>query len=339
MLKHFPPIVMPMMLLFQRGSALLALRGGLLHRSTAYSSFNFSMSSLTGANTRSRSSTRTLIDVDCNLLHADLISVIPDNKDPLAILKHSSTVDAGIVGVLSPSSTLEESEKSVQLCSRLQNEDDVQIEVLTTVGVHPYHAAELPVTEQRLSHLEELALSGSAVVCIGECGLDYSEGFPDSLNQLEWFNAQLDLAVKLEKPLFLHERLAFEDFIGSLEKATNRNNVAELPPAVVHCFTGTRREAIEYIDRGFYIGITGFILKDTEGAEEVKTLLRDGLIPIEKIMIETDAPYLGFANSRDSFLEGEKERFTSLNSKKRKKLLKSTYPNGKKSSPSCHCNS
>jgi len=101
-----------------------------LQRSTAYSSLNLSMCSPAGANTRSRSSTKTLIDEDCNLLHADLISAISDNKYPLATLKHSSTIEANTVGILSPSSNLEESEKSVQLNSRLQNEDDVQLRSL-----------------------------------------------------------------------------------------------------------------------------------------------------------------------------------------------------------------
>jgi len=275
----------------------------------------------------------SLIDVDCNLLHPALLALVSeDNIDPLAILKHNSTIDAGIVGVLSPSSTLEESQRSVELVS--SSNSTTNIEIRTTVGIHPYHTHELKCTAENKSRLSSLIVEGgSNVACVGECGLDYSEGFPEKDIQIPWLHAQLDLAFELQKPLFFHERLAFHDFRTALEDARKRNDGGAFPPAIVHCFTGTKDECRAYLQHGFYIGITGFLNKQVDGAREIQEILSDGIIPLDRLMIETDAPYLGFEGCRDSYFEAEGEAFSSLSSKKRKKLLKTTYPNVPSSLP------
>mmetsp|Transcript_7655 Transcript_7655/g.11244 ORF Transcript_7655/g.11244 Transcript_7655/m.11244 type:complete len:394 (-) Transcript_7655:831-2012(-) len=292
----------------------------------------------------------SLIDVDCNLLHPALLALVSeDNIDPLAILKHKSTIDAGIVGVLSPSSTLEESQRSVALVSSSNSttntgtctpenssgaDCDTPIEIRTTVGIHPYHTHELKCTAENISRLSCLIVGGgSNVACVGECGLDYSEGFPEKDIQIPWLHAQLDLAFELQKPLFFHERLAFHDFMTALEDARKRNDGCAFPPAIVHCFTGTKDECRAYLQHGFYIGITGFLNKQVDGAREIQEILSDGIIPLDRLMIETDAPYLGFEGCRDSYFEAEGEAFSSLSSKKRKKLLKTTYPNVPSSLP------
>eukprot|EP01084_Bolivina_argentea_P057026 104271_1 len=135
--------------------------------------------------------------------------------------------------------------------------------------------------------------------CVGECGLDYTEGFPSREVQLPWFEAQVRLAFELGKPLFLHERLAHSDFcqvFDDIEASLPASNdkPSTLPPCLVHCFTGTKEELLEYLRRGFLIGISGFLLKD-KGVN-----MRDFLdvIPLNKLVIETDAPYLGFRNCR-----------------------------------------
>lgn len=285
-----------------------------------------------------------LIDIDCNLLHKDLISILlsdddgeNEKEDPLAILRHPSTKESGIVGVLSPSSTLEESVQSVDLVSsNVVNTENNRVQVLTTVGIHPYHAAEVPVDSENISLMKDLIAKGKGrgVVCVGECGLDYSEGFPESDLQMPWFEAQLNIAFELNMPLFFHERFAFKDFIKAVDQAQSRYPDISCPPSVVHCFTGTKDECKAYIERGFYIGLTGFLNKGKiEGAIEIQKILEDGIIPLERLMIETDAPYLGFDSCRDSFFQAEGDRFSSLPSKKRKKLLKSTYPNVPSSLP------
>lgn len=167
-----------------------------------------------------------------------------------------------------------------------------QQQLFPTAGVHPYNAHATPTPEE-LEALREL-LVRDEVRAAGECGLDYSPGFPGAETQREWFQAQLDLACVLRKPLFLHERLAFDDFSAMLDDARARAD-GYLPPAVVHCFTGTERELDAYIDRGFYIGVTGFLCKQTHGAA-----LRDMVkrVPLDRLVVETDAPYMGFLGCR-----------------------------------------
>ena len=322
--------------LFSRKCSTCALHLFALHKLT---NTNHKIHSLSAERTMSKVSKQAaaLIDIDCNLLHKDLISVC-GNDDPLEILRHPSTQNANIVGVLSPSSTLEESAISVELVRNLAesgNESIGGIQVLTTVGVHPYHAAEVAVDVENIERIKSLIKQGGAgVVCVGECGLDYSEGFPDAGDQLPWFHAQLNLAFELEMPLFLHERLSFKDFIQAIDEAQKRYPNSTFPPAVVHCFTGSKEECIEYVNRGFYIGLTGFLNKNqANGSTEIQDILRDGIIPLDKLMIETDAPYIGFPNCKNSFFDAEGEAFLSLPSKKRKKLIKSTYPNVPSSLP------
>jgi TatD DNase family protein len=149
----------------------------------------------------------------------------------------------------------------------------------TTAGVHPHDARNCgPAT---IATLRQLA-GQSAVVAIGECGLDYNRDFSPRNVQREWFEKQLELAVELDMPLFLHERDAFEDFSALL-------NNAGVKKAVVHCFTGTRQELDRYLDRGYHIGITGWICDERRG-RHLQDLVTH--IPADRLMIETDAPYL-----------------------------------------------
>jgi TatD DNase family protein len=131
------------------------------------------------------------------------------------------------------------------------------------------------------------------------------------------------LANELNKPLFVHERLAFRETMEILEDCT--------VPVIIHCFTGTREECKAYIERGYSLSVSGYILKDD--GEEVRACLREGLIPLERFMIETDAPYMGFEGCRANYLAKNQEYASSLNSKKRKRLVNSIYPNVPSSLP------
>jgi TatD DNase family protein len=165
-------------------------------------------------------------------------------------------------------------------------------QLFPTAGVHPYNAHANPTAEE-LELLREM-LAREDVRAAGECGLDYSPGFPDAETQREWFKAQLALACVLRKPLFLHERLAFDDFSALLEDARAAAD-GYLPPAVVHCFTGTERELDEYVRQGFYIGVTGFLCKRMHGAALREMVKR---VPLDRLVVETDAPYMGFPGCR-----------------------------------------
>jgi len=297
-----------------------------------------------------------LVDVDCNLLHPDLLSImgsvssinVEDTEidDALKILHHPSTSQANIIAIISPSSTIDESEKSVSLLldnhhKKTSNNNNIKIK--TTVGVHPYHTYDegLP-SESHFRRINELISSQQSskkqqvISCIGETGLDYSDGFPNKEYQIPWFKAQLELACQHNLPIFLHERLAFEDTLLCIDEVITekRNNTkSSKPNIIVHCYTGSYDECLVYSNRGYYFSISGYICKPGEGSDEVKRCLRDGIIPLDKLMIETDSPYMGFARNKDSFFDAEGESFTSLSSKKRKRLLKSLYPNVPSSLP------
>ncbi|GHT73964.1 DNase TatD [Spirochaetia bacterium] len=154
-------------------------------------------------------------------------------------------------------------------------------QLYTTAGVHPHDAKSCGPNTVAL--LRELA-GHPLVAAIGECGLDYNRDFSLRPIQREWFEAQILLAVELGLPLFLHERDASSDFAAILKN--HRGNITRM---VVHCFTGTEAELETYLELGAYIGITGWICDERRGrhlASLVKT------IPADRLMIETDAPYL-----------------------------------------------
>lgn len=152
-------------------------------------------------------------------------------------------------------------------------------ELFATTGVHPHDARTCDANT-----LDELRLLAgeTRVVAIGECGLDFNRNYSPPETQLEWFEKQVVLAGELGLPLFLHERDAHEALVTIL-----RRNA--FPRAVVHCFTGSRAELHAYLDMGLYIGITGWICDERRGGTLCE-LARE--IPLDRLMIETDAPYL-----------------------------------------------
>lgn len=107
----------------------------------------------------------------------------------------------------------------------------------------------------------------------------------------KWFEEQLKLASKLNKPVFLHERSAHTEFLKIMSKFPNIK-------ACVHCFTGTKAELEEYLKRGYYIGITGFICNDARG-KELQQIVR--LVPLNRLMVETDAPFMTPKNMKSPF--------------------------------------
>ena len=150
-----------------------------------------------------------------------------------------------------------------------------------TAGVHPHHANDW--TSETAHTLRDL-LARPEVVSAGECGLDYFRNFSTPAQQADAFEKQLELAVDAAKPVFLHQRDAHDEFLEILDAALPR-----LTRAVAHCFTGEARELDDYIERGLYVGITGWICDERRGAHLLELVPR---IPRDRLMIETDAPYL-----------------------------------------------
>ena len=122
------------------------------------------------------------------------------------------------------------------------------------------------------------------MVAIGECGLDFNRNFSTPAEQEKAFTAQLALAAELEMPVFMHCRDAHERFLALLDPWLDK-----LPGAVLHCFTGSRQEALDCLDRGLYLGITGWVCDERRGLE-LRELLP--VIPADRLLLETDAPYL-----------------------------------------------
>jgi TatD DNase family protein len=119
---------------------------------------------------------------------------------------------------------------------------------------------------------------------IGETGLDFFRNISSYDEQIYAFNEQIKLAIKFNKPLFLHQRESHKDFIKVL-----KNYTGSLPPCVVHCFTGTQDELDTYLELDFFIGLTGWIC-DERRNKDLRSSIKN--IPLDKLMIETDCPYL-----------------------------------------------
>ena len=312
-----------------------------------------------------------LIDVDCNLWHKDLRPLIESSTspsstaikngdkrdgddgdandellDPFAILGNDDM--SHCAALLSPSSTVLEAQRGLRSLLRRRRQHEriadgdgnssieetaatrtTSIAIRTTAGIHPYHVkdddcSDVEASRGQLVDLLSNPLYTSRIAAVGECGLDTSPGFPPLTDQIPFFRMQIELACEHNLPLFVHERLAFDKCCQLLDES-NAN-----VPVIVHCFTGTRDECIEYVRRGYYLSISGYIFKD----EALAVILQEGIIPLDRLMVETDAPYMGFAGCRTRYLAKHSTAVgTALNSKQRKKLSNSLYPNVPSSLP------
>jgi TatD DNase family protein len=151
----------------------------------------------------------------------------------------------------------------------------------STAGVHPHEARRCD--DDTLAKLRALAALPQ-VVAVGECGLDFFRDLSPRPVQRRWFEAQLDLAIELSLPVFLHERDASAALLEALRPRRDR-----ITAAVVHCFTGDAEALAAYLDLDLHIGITGWICDERRGAHLHALLPR---VPLSRLMLETDAPYL-----------------------------------------------
>ena len=153
--------------------------------------------------------------------------------------------------------------------------------LFATAGVHPHHAREWrPGSAASLERLAEQP----EVVAVGETGLDFNRDFSPRPDQERAFEEHLELAAGLGMPVFLHERDAHERFLAIVARWRGR-----LSRAVIHCFTGDGAALDAYLDLDLHVGVTGWICDERRGLH-----LREivGRVPPDRLMIETDAPYL-----------------------------------------------
>ena len=187
--------------------------------------------------------------------------------------------EAGVEQMILTGTSVEESQAVLSICQEYN--DQFPSMLFATCGIHPHDADSL--SAQSLDTLRELA-KHSQIVAIGETGLDFNRNLSPQKAQENSFAAQLELAAELQLPLFLHERDAAKRQLEILKSYRD-----EFPDAVIHCFTGDKRALFSYLDMDLYIGITGWICDERRGME-LQRLAHN--IPLQRLMIETDAPYL-----------------------------------------------
>lgn len=152
------------------------------------------------------------------------------------------------------------------------------------VGIHP-HFVKDDWNEKTAEGLEEL-IKDPGVVAVGECGLDFNKDFSPRELQETAFKKQVELAVRYKKTLLVHDRDAHQNILDILKDFDTA-----LPPVVIHCFTGTADQIKAYIERGYYIGVTGYLCKEKYGLP-LREAIKDGTLPLNRIVVQTNAPYM-----------------------------------------------
>ncbi len=203
----------------------------------------------------------------CINLHSEQFA-----SDPWGVVERG--FDRGLTGMALTGSCLESSHLSIKLAQR--NPD----KLCATVGLHPHSARRF--SAELLDEFREL-LRLPITKAVGECGLDHFRNLSTPKEQRHCFIAHLQLAQEVNKPLFLHQRDAFDEFIEILD--THAPDV----PTLVHCFTDGPTEVQALLDRGYYIGVTGWAA-DTRRNQALLAALPH--IPLSRLLIETDAPWL-----------------------------------------------
>jgi TatD DNase family protein len=206
-----------------------------------------------------------LVDIGANLTHNAFNA---DREEVVERAQH-----AGVETIIVTGTTIEESRQAAALARSHPGF------LYATAGVHPHHAR--GCGPDTIPQLAEIA-TDPHVVALGECGLDFNRNYSPHPDQEKWFVAQIELGLSLQKPLFLHSRDAHPRFAEILRSHGVRK-------AVAHCFTGEGEELRAYLDLDLYIGITGWICDERRGRHLLELV---GEIPGNRLLLETDAPYL-----------------------------------------------
>ena len=211
-----------------------------------------------------------MIDIGANLTHKSF------RRDLAAVLDRAQS--AGVASIVVTGTSLAASRAAWELAEETKRESPV---LFSTAGVHPHQASSWSPD----ASIEIRALAARPeVVAIGECGLDFDRNFSPPDAQIRAFEEQIAIAADLRLPLFLHERSAHDAFVSIL--ARERKSFTR---AVVHCFTGPAETLTRYLELDLHIGITGWICDERRGAH-LRAIVAQ--IPADRLMIETDAPFL-----------------------------------------------
>ena len=208
-----------------------------------------------------------LIDIGVNLTNKRL------SVDLEGILERAAAV--GVNQLIVTGTSLEHSRMAIAQCERFPDQ------LFCTCGIHPHDAKEW--NAETRAELESM-ISHPSVRAIGETGLDFNRDFSPRETQIEVFRQQLELAASSQKPLFLHQRDAFDTFYSLLKEYRG-----QLGDIVAHCFTDDKDSLFALLELNCHIGITGWICDERRG-RELQALVK--YIPPDRLMLETDAPYL-----------------------------------------------
>ena len=208
-----------------------------------------------------------MIDIGANLAHESFDADLPQVLD--------RAWAAGLEAIIVTGSCMRSSARALELAQAHRGR------LYATAGLHPHHATDW--NDACAARIRALA-ADAALVSLGECGLDYFRDLSPRAAQRSAFIAQLELAVELRKPVFLHQRDAHADFHAIL-----REFRPQLTTVCVHCFTDTPEAAQAYLALDCYIGITGWICDERRGTH-LLDVVRD--IDPRRLLVETDAPYL-----------------------------------------------
>ncbi|RUO80007.1 hydrolase TatD [Idiomarina tyrosinivorans] len=182
---------------------------------------------------------------------------------------------AGVQHCIVIATSVAEAEAAIALCQQFPHY------LKTTAGIHPHDAGQVKASDWQL--LREF-LQHPDVVAVGECGLDFNRNYTPQTEQLAVFEKQLELAAMTQMPVYLHERDAQPQVLQLLDKFGDK-----LPQRLSHCFTGDRAALAEYLRRDHYIGITGWVCDERRNGPLLDALT---LIPDNRLLLETDAPFL-----------------------------------------------
>ncbi|MBC8402899.1 MAG: TatD family hydrolase [Candidatus Marinimicrobia bacterium] len=223
-----------------------------------------------------------LIDSHCHLYLKDLDADLP------AVLERAANQD--VTRVICPGIDLETSRKSAIIAVEHQP-------VFAAVGIHPNYSTDLP--GDYLNRLRSLA-AAEKVVAIGEIGLDYYRDYCPRARQEEIFRQQLELALELDLPVIIHNRSADADVIAILKESRIKEGVA-------HCFSGGIQLAEQFLELGFYISFAGNLTyKNSDLSIVAQNIL------VDRLLVETDAPFLSPVPFRGKLNEPGHTRFVAL---------------------------
>ncbi|MGB3111386.1 MAG: TatD family hydrolase, partial [Candidatus Omnitrophota bacterium] len=207
-----------------------------------------------------------LVDTHC---HLDF----PDFKEDLTdVLKRCE--EAGVVRVISPGTNVASTERSAELAGKYPA-------VFAAAGIHPHDADK--TGDDDISRLRDIAIGKDKIIAIGEIGLDYYRKYSSPENQKKLFRGCLSVAKELGLPVILHNRAAGKDFLSILKEAEFSGI-----RGVVHCFSGDNKFLEEILELGMFVSFAGNITFDKAG--DIRDLVKS--VPVERLMLETDSPYI-----------------------------------------------